>query len=147
MSSSKKGSKKGSKKSSIKSSKKDSKSSKSSKSTGMFSTNGNYIGGVMSIIYISVIIYFGYIFNKNIAEMSPTEKTFSIIGLVTGALFILTANGYYFVKRNKGSSDDKAKVKSRYAHITLSPLYLVLAIICLGFLASIFSTRKVRAVY
>ena len=144
MASSKKGSKKGSKKSSIKSSKKD---SKSSKSTGMFSTNGNYIGGVMSLLYISVIIYFGYIFNKNIAEMSPTEKTFSIIGLVTGTLFILTANGYYFVKRNKGSSDDQAKVKSRYAHITLSPIYLVLAIICLGFLASIFSTRKVRAVY
>ena len=101
----------------------------------LYSENGSYLGGTLSIIYTLAIIYSAYLVRKY--KDSGSNK-YSIFGLVTGVLYVGGANAYYFSKRNKGDEYQQATVRSNYAHITMIPVYLILLLIGLLLISPLF---------
>ena len=71
------------------------------KSAPLFSENGSYLGGTLSVIYTLAIIYTAYEFSGIRKYKDSTSNKYSIFGLVAGILYVVGANAYYFSKRNK----------------------------------------------
>jgi hypothetical protein len=105
----------------------------------LYSENGFYLGGTLSILYTLVIIYTAYEFSGIRKYKDSTSNKYSIFGIVAGILYVVGANAYYFSKRNKGDEYEQAKVRSNYAHITMIPIYLILLLIGFLLISPLFS--------
>lgn len=85
-----------------------------------FKNNGNYIGGVSSLLMIVITIFLALTINKN-------NRIFYMTGIVANILLIVIANAYYFYAKNKTTKpDDLTSINSIYANVSLIPIYLLI---------------------
>lgn len=90
-----------------------------------FKNNGNYIGGVSSLLMIVITIFLALTINKN-------NRIFYMTGIVANILLIVIANAYYFYAKNKTTNpDDLTSINSMYANVSLIPIYLLIFGLCI----------------
>ena len=100
---------------------------------------GFNLGITLSILWISLIIFFSYYYTTLKPEdKRPYYRTGpGLVGFIT-----LIANVYYMTNKNTVNEEDKQSVNSTYANITLAPIYLVILVIIIGILSSLIVTKK-----
>jgi hypothetical protein len=100
-------------------------------SSGFLQDYGNYVGGTFSILWTGLAIYASYIIFKMDTTKVPNKKYYLVIPSIL-ILFVLMANGYYWTYRNNDNEEEQKTGRSRYANITLIPIYLSLISIGIG---------------
>lgn len=102
-------------------------------SSGVLEDYGNYIGGTLSLLWSGLAVYSIYLI-WNLDESKDKNKKYMYAGPGIALLIVFIANAYYYKSKDK-SEEELKSVKSIYANITLSPIYLIIAGIVIMFLA------------
>jgi fucose 4-O-acetylase-like acetyltransferase len=104
-------------------------------SSSFLKTKGQYVGGVMSVLWLGLAVYLTYyVYNMEKSE----DKKYYYAGVSVLFLLVLSGNIYYFVARNKGDEENKKSTNSIYANIIISPIYLIV----IGFAIAIAFSMK-----
>lgn len=95
-------------------------------SSGFLKDYGNYVGGTLSFLWVSLAVYSMYVIYKTDGTKEPNKKYYWVGPGIT-LLLVLIANIYYFRAKNRISKINELKsVNSTYANIALIPLYLII---------------------
>ena len=111
-------------------------SSQNNSSFYRFEKTGNYVGIILSILWIVLAIYLYYII-YNLNMIDNKNKNYYYIMPTLLMLFVVIANGIYIYNVNndkyKNVTEENTEfienAKSRYANILLAPIYII--IVCL----------------
>jgi hypothetical protein len=105
-------------------------SSQNNSSFYRFEKTGNYVGIILSILWIVLAIYLYYIiYNSN-----DNTKNYYYIMPTLLILFVVIANGIYIYNVNNDKYKNVTEkntefienAKSRYANILLAPIYIII---------------------
>ena len=111
-------------------------SSQNNSSFYRFEKTGNYVGIILSILWIVLAIYLYYIIynlnmidnkNKNYYYIVPT--LLMLIVVIANGIYIYNVNNDKYKNVTEENTEFIENAKSRYANILLAPIYII--IICL----------------